>query len=96
MYIVRCKICGCPLIGDCKSHPLYCETCAFMFDLETRRKRQQMKRKYQEELGTRDFSPNIKRNKDKSPNFLAEIRAVRKELRSLGLRKHGNSKTTKA
>lgn len=85
MYTTYCKKCGCKLIGDDKSHPLYCKACYELTQLEQDRKRKQMKRKYREELGTRNFGPNMKRREDKTPNFRAERRAVRKELRELGL-----------
>lgn len=92
---MECIHCGCT-IGYCGigRKPKYCDSCSYIINLEKTRKRQKMKRKYAEELGTRNFGSKMKRNDDGSPNFLAELRAIRKERRSLGL-SNGNSKATK-
>ena len=93
MYCERC--------GDCIEYcgtgrpPKYCEQCKYIVNLIQTKKRMQMKRKYDEELGTRNFSSKMKRNSDGTPNFRAENRAIRKELRDLGLMKHGHSKAAK-
>lgn len=94
MYTTRCKKCGCEIVGDEYSHPIYCKPCADTINLDNMKKRQQMKRDFKEELGTRNFGSKMKKNSDNTPNFKAELRAIRKELKSLGLRKDGTSKTT--
>jgi len=93
---MQCQRCG-ESIEYCGigRKPKYCESCAYIVDLEKKRKRQQMKREYHEELGTRNFGSKMNRYEDNRPNFKAELNAVRKELRDIGLKKHGTSKAAK-
>ena len=40
-----------------------------------------------EELGTTDIDSKMSRKKDNTPDFKKELKRIRKELKSLGLRK---------
>lgn len=74
--------------------PQYCKDCAYYVDLEQGRLRHRLYRKYKQELGTRNFEAAMQRNKDNTPDFKAELRQVRKELRDLGVRRNGNTRKT--
>lgn len=83
---MKCRKCGDDIKYKGRGRPpKYCKSCAYIVNLEKERKRQKMKRKYQEELGTRNFGSKMKRNDDDTPNFTAERRAIRKELRDIGV-----------
>lgn len=89
---MNCKRCQCSIeycgIGR---KPKYCDSCSYIVNLEKVKKRHRMERKHKEELGTTNFSSKMKKNTDNTPNFLAETRAIKKEMRLLGLKKHANS-----
>lgn len=77
------------------SHSLYCAVCRTI--MKQKKNQNYLQKKHQEKrnIGTTDFDSHLVRQKDKTPDFNAEHRAIRFEMRELGICRHGNSKADK-